>query len=265
MNRPDPTTNGEQPPSMPDDRGEGGTPPPADESDAVQRFLDKYSLLPAHAEDLLRSGITVEQAMAAGIRSIDDPSLIGGILEWSGSAAKLGPCMLFTFRRSDGTLAADYFRLKPDRPRVEAKGDKEGKPIKYESPIGKPNRAYFPPGVSDQLVDPNTPLVITEGEKKALKATLDGFPAIGLVGVWGWQRKRERDASDRGVGERQLIPDLETVAWIGRSVAIIFDSDAAQKPEVRQAETALAQTLIGRGAVVRIVRLPDLPNHGVSQ
>ncbi len=53
-----------------------------------------------------------------------------------------------------------------------------------------PNQIYLPPGIRD-LLESNTELLITEGAKKALKATQEGFATIGLAGVWGWKRKDE--------------------------------------------------------------------------
>ena len=89
-------------------------------------------------------------------------------------------------------------------------------------------------------------LLITEGEKKALKATQEGFSCIGLVGVYGWKDgKRER-----------LLPSLERIAWKDRQAIIVFDSDAADNPNVRDAESRLAKQLTDRGAIVRVVRLP---------
>ena len=68
--------------------------------------------------------------------------------------------------------------------------------------------------------------MITEGEKKAAKADQEGFPCIGLVGVWGWQQARTRDNPDAA---RELIPDLAAVAWQGRTVFLVYDSDLADK------------------------------------
>jgi hypothetical protein len=153
---------------------------------------DGVRLLPQHIVDLGLSGISEEQALMAGIRSIISPQSISSILHWKKPAIGLGPCLLFPFLSAAGQIQLEYARLKPDTPRTEQRGQKKGKTIKYESPIGKPNRAYFPIGIAAALVDLSALLVITEGEKKALEGMLAGFPSIGLVGVWGWQQKRER-------------------------------------------------------------------------
>ena len=125
----------------------------------------------------------------------------------------------------------------------------KGKAVKYESPREQPNRVYVPPGVGRVLDDPQVELIVTEGEFKALAAMQAVGPCIGLVGVYGWKEKR---------GER-LLPELERIAWQGRPVRIVFDSDLEHKPDVRSAEARLAKHLNDRGAIVRCVRLPDGP------
>ena len=98
--------------------------------------------------------------------------------------------------------------------------------------------------------------MITEGEKKAAKADQEGFPCIGFVGVYGWQKKRARGQEGKAQGERDLIDDLAAIPWQGRPVFLCFDSDAATNPNVRRAEWHLAEALVRHGAVVKIVRLP---------
>src|SRR5262249_39296940 len=141
----------------------------------------------------------------------------------------------------------DYVRLKPDRPR-----QKDGKPVKYESPKGAGNLPYFPPGTLAALQDPMRPLVITEGEKKAAKADQEGFPCIGLVGVWGWQKKRQKDKGGRGTGVRELIDWLASISWKLRTVYLCFDADTAEKRDVVNAAWHLGETLVRLGATVKI-------------
>ena len=94
-------------------------------------------------------------------------------------------------------------------------------------------------------------------QKKALAGTQDGFPTLGLSGVWNWALKRPKDpTTGRGTGPRKLIDDLEKIHWQDRRVVIVFDSDLKEKPEVEWARWCLAQTLTGHGADVRVVDLP---------
>jgi len=207
-----------------------------------------------HLDDLRASGLTDATIHAARLRTVSDPAEVARLLNWSSPARSLGPCLAFPFLDRDGKPVG-YTRLKPDRPRTV-----NGKLVKYESPVGFPNRAYIPPPVGTILSDPTKPLLITEGEKKALAATQFGFPCLGLVGVYGWQQKRDRDPEGRATGPRELLPDLAAVAWAGRRVVIVYDSDAATNPNVRRAEWHLAEALAARGAVVAVARLPQEPD-----
>lgn len=216
-------------------------------------------LLPAHRDDLGRSGLTPEVAAAAGLYSEADPAAVARLLGWATPAAALGAAMVFPYRDAEGRPTG-YHRLKPTHPRADAKNP--GKAIKYEAPKGQPNRAYLPPGTRAAVADPAVPLVVTEGEKKALSADAAGVPCVGLPGVWAWQRKRPRDAAGRGTGPRELIPDLAAVAWAGRRVWVAFDSDAATNPNVMAAERALAAVLTAAGALVTTVRLPAATGGG---
>jgi putative DNA primase/helicase len=102
-------------------------------------------------------------------------------------------------------------------------------------------------------------LLITEGEKKAAKADQEGLPCIGLVGVYGWQKKRKQGPRGKAEGARELIDGLAPVRWGGRQVYVCFDSDAAENKNVQRAEWYLAQALQAKGAIVRVVRLPPGP------
>jgi hypothetical protein len=202
-------------------------------------------LLPRHLEDLRRSGLSEEQIAACGFYSCSDPARVAELLRWRSPAKLLGSCLVIPFPGAPG-----YARVKPDSPRQDRKSP--GKVIKYESPLRSANRAFIPPGTRDLLPDVSRSLIITEGEKKAAKADQEGFPCLGLVGVYGWQKKRVAESA-----ARELIEDLKSVAWVSRAVFICYDSDVRGKPEVQWAEWHLAQALEDAGAVVKVVRLPD--------
>jgi hypothetical protein len=208
------------------------------------------ALLSQHVEDLRRSGLTDETIAAAGIYSTDDADEVRRILKWNRGGDAMLPAMVFPFRNVLG-MESCYSRIKADKPRK----DKDGKPIKYESPKGEPNRAFFPPDT--RVGCSGVPFIITEGEKKALAAEAAGIPTIGLTGVWGWCMKRPRDENGKGVGDYELIDDLTLIAWKGSLVRIVFDSDAAIKKEIQWAEYRLAEKLTSLGATVEIIRLPD--------
>jgi hypothetical protein len=135
----------------------------------------------------------------------------------------------------------------------------QGKPRKYESPKGQPNRVYFPPATRALLADPGVPLLLTEGEKKAAKADQEGFACIGLVGVYGWVATRPLKPNGKKSGPLALTSDLAAINWAQRRLTIVFDSDLSEKPEVRLAEWRFAEALLAVGADVKVVHLPPGP------
>jgi hypothetical protein len=199
-------------------------------------------LLPRHLEDLRRSGLSDATIAACHFYTLEAPGSVQQVLRWKHYGGELGACLAIPFTDADGRPAG-YVRLKPDNPR---KG-KEGKPVKYEAPKGMPNLPYFPPGTLPALRDPSRPLVITEGEKKAAKADQEGFPSVGLTGVWSWQLRRERNPRGKPRGKRRLIPGLAALPWQGRTAFVCFDSDLADNPAVRLAEWHLANVLVHGG------------------
>jgi putative DNA primase/helicase len=215
------------------------------------RKLESGFLLPQHLADLRRSGLSDQQIAVCGFHSLQAPASVQKALRWKRYSGELGDCLCIPFVDADGKRI-NYVRLKPDAPRV----GKNGKVVKYESPKGSGNRAYFPPGSLAALKDASVSLVITEGEKKVAKADQEGFPSIGTVGAYGWQKKRIKDADGKPAGDRQMIDDLATIPWQGRPVFVCFDSDVATNPNVRWAEWHLAEALARHGATVKVIRLP---------
>ncbi len=202
-------------------------------------------LMRHHLAELRASGLTDETIAASGVRSETSHAALRQILNWPAMPKRMASGIVFRFRDSAGHLNG-YARFKPDSPRKDPKG----KLVKYESPREQPNRVYIPANTVKAIKDPLAMLLVTEGEKKSLAADQAGFPCLGLVGVFGWKdAKRER-----------LLPDLELIEWRGRKVFIVFDSDITSNPNVLDAESRLAAQLINRGAIVRVVRLPDGPN-----
>jgi putative DNA primase/helicase len=102
----------------------------------------------------------------------------------------------------------------------------------------------------------DSPLILTEGEKKALATWQAGFQVVGIGGVWNWYEKGEGYKRPK---ESRPIPDLDRVNW-GRPVSILFDSDGLENPMLRLAAFRLARELSRRGAAVSILFLPPGPN-----
>ena len=207
---------------------------------------------PEQIADLQGSGLTPESATNAGLFCERDGDrvreLLGSYLSVK-SAQGMGPSLVIQYfdpagrpmlyRNGDG-VDHPFVRLKPTKPRI----DKVGRKVKYESPAGTPPRAYFPPETrAAVLEDSSVVLLITEGEKKSLCADQHGFRCVGLGGVSSWSVKREKDADGKGIGSRELIPDLAAIEWQGRMAVIVYDSDLNDKPEVQWERWHLSEAI----------------------
>lgn len=122
-----------------------------------------------------------------------------------------------------------------------------GNEAKYLSPTGSKNHLYIPKAVQSILKDASKRLYFTEGEFKSLKATQEGFPCIGLGGVWGFQ------------SEGALLEDFEEIELKNREVLIVLDNDARFNFNVAYAGYALAIEITKLGAKIRVVILPEIP------
>lgn len=138
-----------------------------------------------------------------------------------------------------------FYRLRYLRPNGDGKGD-----VRYTNEPASGCVAYFPTNVDWPSIVPDADhtLIVTEGELKAAKACREGYPAIGLGGVWNFR------SSTTGV---TFLPELEAFNWVRRRVYIMFDSDVVLKSGVQDAMNALAEELMNRGALPSIVYIPD--------
>lgn len=105
--------------------------------------------------------------------------------------------------------------------------------------------AYLPPLVDWSAIaeDVEAPIIITEGEFKAIATTAAGYPCIGLGGVSSFQSK---------ASQQVLIPTLTQFMWAYRKVYIVYDSDLLNNPQVKMAQMRLAKILENMSALVHI-------------
>jgi hypothetical protein len=225
-------------------------------SHGAEVLTHRCAISRAHVEDLRRSGISDATIRLCRFRSVMAKDA-GGLLNWQNDGGQLGDCLYIPFLTPEGREYA--FRLKPDKPLTHTKRSGKVTKRKYEQPKGVPVRPYFPPGFHPLIEDASVAILITEGEKKAARAVQDGFACVGLTGVTAWSVKRDRDADDKPIGPRRLLPDLLALPLRSRTVYVAFDSDAATKSEVQREEQALASALVAQGAAVKLVRIPPGP------
>ena len=152
--------------------------------------------------------------------------------------------------------AKPFYRLRYLETPTDFSAITEKKPIRY---VQEPNTApvaYYPNNQNwtDLISDVNQPLILTEGELKAAKACKEGFPTIGLGGVYNWRSHK--------LGLTWL-PSLDVIQWLKRNVYICFDSDYKTNPMVCAALRELAEELHRRGSFVYLINLPQL--HGFEK
>ena len=204
--------------------------------------MTNHNLHPQHHADLQRSGLSDESIRSACIATVP-PGKISKRLGYDDS----GLSSMYEIPYGEGFSRYRCFYL-------------EGKAgPKYLQPKNSGNRLYIPSLAASILNDPTKPLYITEGEKKALKACQEGLPCVGLPGLWNWKIK--------GGG---LIADFEKIVLRDRQVIIVPDNDYRKpgrngyKKNLEMAVDGLAQAMMGRGAHVSVVQLPDGPAKGLD-
>lgn len=131
---------------------------------------------------------------------------------------------------------------------------------KYIKPKGMTSRLFRPINLDLNLIQDEW-LILTEGEKKAIKAVQEGFNCTALSGVWCWKCKPENDNEDIEI--QGIIPDLLNLN--ATKIALCFDSDMWEKDSVKSALYQLAAYLIGERKIkVKIVILPNGEEKGLD-
>lgn len=107
------------------------------------------------------------------------------------------------------------------------------------------------------LANPQIPIVLTEGEKKAACLLSFGFAAIALPGIWMGTRKAG--------GIHKLHPDLKPMAQSERKFIVLFDYEFKPKTQkqIRQATFSLGGAIEIEDCGVEVATLPG-PEKGVD-
>lgn len=202
---------------------------------------------------LLSSGLTVEDAKILGIEFLSQQETAKLCFSYKPLASlKINYYDPSGKPLSDVPKGKPFYRIRYLEQGTDFGSLAEKKPARY---VQEPNTipvAYYPKNQEDWVgicKNPNNPLIITEGELKANKACKEGFPTIGLGGVYNFRSNK------MGV---PWLPSLDFVNWLRRNVYIVFDSDYRTNPLVCNALKALADELHDRGAFCFIVSLPQL-------
>ena len=98
----------------------------------------------------------------------------------------------FPYFNLDGDQIGERIKLEPP----EQYSDVNGKLIKkrYHQEKDSSLHCFFSKDHLAAILNPEIPLVITEGEKKCLKYAQDlpGFPVVSYPGVWNWVKKNRK-------------------------------------------------------------------------
>ncbi len=203
-------------------------------------------LLPHHQALIKASAISAEVAADRGYHSVTVKRHLQNL--GFAESQRLVPGLVIPIYDVNGEVC--LYQLRPDIPRI-----RNGKPLKYETPALSQMRIDVPPSCHAHLGNPDIPLFITEGVRKADAATSCGICCIDVLGVWNW-----RGSNDRG--GTTALADWEMIALKGRQVYITFDSDVMTKPEVHNAMARFKAFLESRGATVFLIYLPPGPSAG---
>jgi len=103
--------------------------------------------------------------------------------------------------------------------------------------------------------NPEIPLIITEGAKKAAALISAGYAAIALPGVFNGYRQ-PKDEFGRKTGLAKLIPQLQVFTQPGRKVFFAFDKDtkASTMNNVNNAIAKTGKLFIKSGVDVKVIR-----------
>jgi len=168
-----------------------------------------------------------------------------------------------------GNFKTDYYTYRLKNPK---KG--QGK---YLKPKGLPTRLFRPLHLPvSALLDKTQYLILTEGDKKAIKAVQEGFNCVSLSGVYCWKqnpdRNNDENADTKNVADpddevlyADIISDLKNFDVEGKAILLCYDSDMWHNPNVKQALYQLAALLISeKRAIVKIIQLPEGKAKGLD-
>ena len=219
-----------------------------------QRKTTDHKALGLGEKKLASSGLTTDDAKQLGMSCLSGPQ-----------TQKLHPsfkqlCSLkIEYLSPSGDALPDwpgadaFYRLRYLETPTDFDSMTKKKPVRY---VQEPNTApvaYYPQnfdGWVELCQNIDEPLIITEGELKAAKACKEGFPTLGLGGVYNWRSNK------LGI---EWLPSLDPIEWRKRHVYLCFDSDYKTNPMVCAALRDFANELQRRGAFCYLVSLPQLP------
>jgi len=198
-----------------------------------------------HAKLLTASAISPEVARQRNYQSVDTRTRLESI-DIAKTHRRVPGLLLPVYGPACANGEASTWQYRPDDPRIDAKG----KPVKYVT-ANRDIVMDVPVAVRPHIDNPDRPLWITEGIRKADSAVSHGLDCIDLLGVWMF---------------RGMTAAWDHIQLRHRDVFLCYDADVMVNPKVRKALHRFCGFLEYRGAVVKLVILPDVagPNTGLD-
>jgi hypothetical protein len=229
---------------------------PAAVQPTIKQPIYDWELSRSHRYQLeTESAISSEAVQARGYFTLPDNASGRDWLKARGFSKEqcaLGECLVIPIHDWRGQIVEYVLR-----PNIARHNIRTGKARKYEARPKSTPVLDVSALTLWQLGNPQIPILITEGAKKADSAASRGFCAISLNGVYGFRGKNLQ-------GGLAALPDFEEIVWSGidkqgnkfpRLVYIVYDSDVMEKDGVYNALVRLAGLLHRRGAMVKVVNL----------
>lgn len=236
--------------------------------------LSTWRLFSSDLQDLIGgSGLSQETLCRVGFQTLDK-GRVRDLLGWNSEGEiyahvpggyiipypELGPDRIpFLHIQSWDHAEPSYWRIRMRAQTAEGRKDAVRKKApRYLGPAGRPPRLFVPliPPFTDGFLIGLDELYVVEGEKKALKLTQDGIPAVCYPGINGWLQSGEGTPRERFVGPRNI--------W-RRPVRLLYDSDITRDHKAGwPAYQRLASVLMTLGASSCDISTTPVPKEGVA-
>ena len=201
------------------------------------------TLLPEHRQLLIDSAISPAVARGRGYYSVTTKS---GLEVLGFSERQRRPPAMVIPLWSAATGKESSVQIRPQEPRYDPV---RGREIKYEFRRGDLLLVDVHPLIRDDARDPQVPLFLCEGIRKADSAVSRGLCSVALLGIWNYRGRNAR-------GGKTVLSDFEFLALNQRDVYVVYDSDCVVNPAVHQALVRLGGVLERFGALTRYIHLP---------
>jgi hypothetical protein len=192
----------------------------------------RVQLLDEHVEDLRKSGLsddTIAEMKTRSLTAVELEAALSYVPHRAGCRPdRVRSALALPY------LEVDFTRYKLFPPALDANGHEQRYVQRKDSGV----HLYVLPAVRAVLTDARVPLYYTEGEKKAAKATQEGFQCIGLGGLWNFLE----------AGTANGIAELDAIVHVEREEIIVPDADVWRRPELLRPVYALGKELEARGA-----------------